>query len=241
MKNAFGAILAIVLLGWSLPAFSADFVYTRQLSSSEFKSLARNLGQLNSFPAADKADNYGWTGFDVGLGYVGGALDTKASENLAVQAPSFYNMGYVRAVKGFPFSIDVGLTYGKRLGGKQSMWGAEVKYAILSDGIATPAIGLRATYSQVSNLDIMNLKNAGLQLEISKKLPFVTPFGGLGYGFAMAQPLDNVAAKSVTAPYPQGWLGAKISPLPFISLTLAAQYGFTQSPLLYVAQLSAGL
>lgn len=205
------------------------------LSRSEFERLARQAGHAFSFPVVDHADAYGLTGFDIGLGLTSTPIDSPA-------VPNRVSIGYVRAVKGLPFGLDVGGMYGTRLGGDETVVGGELKYAILEDGVALPALGLRAAYTHASRLSSLGLNTASLQAELSKSLVFVTPYAGGGYALAVAKPSSAaVSTESVNAGFGQVWAGLKIKPLPFIAITLHAQMGLGDAPLLLAAQVSAGL
>ncbi len=211
------------------------------LTEAEFADLARDLGQVFSFPVVDYADPYGLTGFDVGAGYLGASLDSGRADWQAVGGPANWSSWYLRAVKGLPFGFDVGGAYGGRLDGDETWWGAELKWGWLEDGVALPAFGVRVAYTQASGIDFADLSTVSAQAELSKGFPFVTPYVGAGYKAAMADPLGGAAPGDLTASIPSAFAGLKIDPLPFLSLTLHADYAFTGAPLLYGAQLSAGL
>jgi hypothetical protein len=149
----------------------------------------------------------------------------------------------VRVVKGLPLSIDLGLMAGKHLGGDETVVGGELKYALVDGGAVAPAVGVRAAYTQQLKSDFMSLKTASVQADISKGLPFVTPYAGGGVTEVFARPGSGVtlADKSENGGIPHVWLGVKVSPLPILSVTLHGQYAFDKAPVLAVLQVSAGL
>ncbi len=210
-------------------------------SSGEFKDLARDLGHVMSFPTFDHANSYGLLGFDVGIGYRLSLLDADTPHWRATGGQEFMNMGFVRAVKGLPADIDVGLMYGHRIAEDEGVAGGELRWNFLGDGIVLPAIGARAAYTQTIGLEVATLHTASVQVHISKDLPFIIPFGGIGYTLTVGDPDSAaVAAKEVYAHMPHVWAGAKITPFPFLGITLQGQYA-VDAPLTFGLQVSAGI
>jgi len=241
MKMLVPALLLTALFGAATA--HADILFTRPLTSQEFDTLTRDMGTALSFPVVDAADPYGVVGFDVGLGYQGMGLDENDSAWQAVNGPSSWHQGFVRAVKGLPAGFDIGAMYGARLGGDESVWGGELKWAFTDDGLALPAIGLRFAYTQASGIDVMDsLSTWSGQFQISKAFPFLAPYAGVGFTQANAKgEATLLGTNSASVALPNAWLGLKISPAPFVSVTAHAQYSFAGAPLLYAFQLSAGL
>jgi hypothetical protein len=240
MKHTLLAILVTALCGAG--TVHADIgLPTRPLTAGEFQTLARDMGTALSFPVVDQADPYGLTGFDIGVGYLGLGLDENDSAWRAVDGPSTWHQWYVRAVKGLPAGFDIGAMYGSRMGGDESVLGGELKWAFTDDGLALPAIGLRFAYTQASGIETMDLSTWSAQVQISKSFPFLAPYAGAGYAQAHASSESILINRSETVPLPSGWIGLKLSPFPFVSLTGHAQLSFVGAPLLYAVQLSAGL
>ena len=82
--------------------------------------------------------------------------------------------------KGLPFGIDVGAFYLSGANTDLELIGAELKYALLKGGIAKPAIAVRATYSELSGIDQLDMETTGLELAISKGFAMLTPYAGVG-------------------------------------------------------------
>lgn len=213
-----------------------------KLSREDFRRVSRDVGVANSFPVVDVAEPYGLPGFDIGLGYQWSDIPEDKWPD-AVDAPDSWNQSYVRVVKGLPANIDIGIQYGRRIDGNESVLGGEIKFALLEGSAAAPAFGVRLAATKMFGSDMMDLRTLSAQAEISKGFPLITPFAGAGATGVMADPKAGVtwSDESESATIPHLFGGVKISPLPFLSVTVHGQYAFSQAPLLGVLQISAGL
>jgi hypothetical protein len=70
-----------------------------------------------------------------------------------------------------------------------TLWGAEVRYAILDGGTVTPALGLRGTYSKLSGINELDFHTTGLELLISMRLTIFTPYAGVGQIWTTSEPV----------------------------------------------------
>ena len=86
----------------------------------------------------------------------------------------------IGARKGLPFGIDVGASWGQAVDGDLDLVAGELSWALLEGGVATPALGLRATGSFTSGSDTYDLEQYGLEAELSKGFAVLTPFVGAG-------------------------------------------------------------
>jgi len=66
---------------------------------------------------------------------------------------------------------------------------AEIRKAIFSGGVATPAVGVRISYSKLSGLDKLEVENKGIDLSISKGFAVLTPYAGIGRTFSKVTPV----------------------------------------------------
>ena len=72
-----------------------------------------------------------------------------------------------------------------------SLIGAEARYAILDDGLATPAFGVRLSGSRLVGVTNVSLSTVAVDAMLSKKLALVTPY--IGAGMVRVQSRANVA------------------------------------------------
>lgn len=242
MKKTILSLSAAFLVATSASNAAAFSTPDSPLSAPAFQDLVRDAGHILSFPAADQADSYGLVGFDAGLGYQLGILDAGAEHWEALGGPSFWNQGYLRAVKGLPGDIDVGVMGGMRLFEEDYVVGGEVRWNFYGDGLVLPAIGARLAYTQTVDMELMSLRTFSAQAHISKSFLIITPYGGIGYTGAYGSPKADVVVDSASAfaNLPHAWAGIQYTPFPFLSVTLQGQYAL-EAPPLFTLQLSAGL
>ena len=69
------------------------------------------------------------------------------------------------------------------------MWGAELRYALLTGGVATPALALRGSYSTLQGVSQLDFNTKGVDLSISKGFTLVTPYAGLGKVWVNSTPV----------------------------------------------------
>jgi hypothetical protein len=94
--------------------------------------------------------------------------------------------------KGLPFGIDVGASVSGAPDTDIKVIGAEVRYALLEGGVASPAVALRASYSLLQGVDELDMNTMGVDLSISKGFVMLTPYAGAGAIRTTATPKDSV-------------------------------------------------
>ena len=101
-------------------------------------------------------------------------------------------MARVGARKGLPGGIDLGLSYGKALGGDVKLVSAELQYAILKGGLLSPALSVRLTGSRAVDAKAYDFDQYGAELLFSKGFTVLTPYVGAGV-FRSKGTLDRTA------------------------------------------------
>ncbi|WP_051362109.1 DUF6588 family protein [Solimonas soli] len=97
--------------------------------------------------------------------------------------------------KGLPLGFDVGVFYASiPSSGGAAAYGAQLRYAILEGGVATPALAIEANYSKTSGVDDFDYSAWGADLVLSKGFAFLTPYAGVGYVASSAKPNGSVKA-----------------------------------------------
>jgi hypothetical protein len=86
----------------------------------------------------------------------------------------------LRLNKGLPFGIDLGVMYSSVPSTNIKLYGGELRYAIVSGGVAMPAIGIRGSYTKLTGVDQVDFDTKGLDLSISKGFLMFTPYAGIG-------------------------------------------------------------
>jgi hypothetical protein len=201
------------------PAMASSISTLGALNQSEFRTLSEDLGAALSYKPITPAAPLGVTGFDVGFE----ATQTDISNSTQAWRKATGNGDTVsklyvprlHVAKGLPLGIDVAAFYSKIPSTNISLAGAELRYAIVEGGIATPAIAIRGSYTRLGGVDQLTFDTKGLDVSISKGFAMFTPYAGVG----------------------QVWVNstANISPLSL------SQEKFTQSKVFVGANLNLGL
>ncbi len=177
-----GAIVGAALLTSAAALADNNFNNLSVLSQSQFATLGENLAAATAYKAIAPAESLGMVGFDIGLSVSGTEIDDQIFD-LASQGGwdmSTLPMPRLHVQKGLPLNFDIGAFYTGVPGSDIKVWGAEVKYAFVPGGIATPAVAFRATYSKLEGVDELDLSNKGIELTVSKGFAMLTPYAGVG-------------------------------------------------------------
>lgn len=177
-------LVLLCTLGIAQPAMAASISTLGALGQGEFRTLSEDLGAALSYKPVTPAAPLGTTGFDLGIEVT--QTDTSKSSQIwskATNGGSSISKLYVpklHVAKGLPFGIDVAAFYSKVPSTNISLWGGELRYAILQGGITQPAIGLRGSYTKLSGVNQLSLDTKGLDISISKGFAMFTPYAGIG-------------------------------------------------------------
>lgn len=176
--------MLFLLAGISQTATAADFSALSALSQAQFKALSEDFGAALSYKSVQPAEPLGITGFDVSIEATstdisksGAALNTATGGALNVTRMIIPKL---HVSKGLPFGIDVSASMSKVPSTDISLIGAELRYAILSGGVAMPAIAVRGSMSRMTGVPELDFDTKGLDLSISKGILMFTPYAGFG-------------------------------------------------------------
>ena len=231
MKKVVGLLaLSLALLGGT-QAMAKDIRFGAPLTQGQFKELSKEAGAAISFKNTAPAEALGITGFDAGIEIsaadIGGDYwDTAFGDD----APSYLVLPKLRVRKGLPLGIDIGAMYSYVPDSNIKLYGFEVSKAILEGTAATPALGVRATYTKLSGVDELDLQTVGIDASISKGFLFLTPYAGAGGVWISSEAKGNL--KATLAPnlasedifQPRVFAGLKVSPLPLVGFTAEVEY-----------------
>ncbi|MEI7816950.1 MAG: hypothetical protein WCI45_07130 [Desulfuromonadales bacterium] len=226
-----GVVAAALTLAVS-PVLAADIGFTSSITKDEFKSLSKEAGAALGYRNMAPAAPLGITGFDIGGEVSAISIDKGSSYWDAAfksDAPSYLVIPKLRARKGLPFGIDVGAMYAYVPSSNIKLYGAEISKAILDGTMATPAVGVRATYTKLAGVDDLSLQTYGVDASVSKGFLFITPYAGAGMLVINSEAKGNLKTlaptlKSENLTVPRYFGGVKISPWPLLSVTAEAGY-----------------
>jgi hypothetical protein len=183
--------LSILSLGsLSLPAQAADLDTINALAQAQFRLLSEDLGATLSYKPLSPGEPLGITGFDIGIEVTATKLENATVFSAAAGGDSTDTLALpkLHVHKGLPFGFDIGASYSAVPDSNIKVWGAEVRYAILKGGTATPAVAVRASYSALDGVDQLKLNTTGLDLSISKGFAMFTPYAGVGKVWVRSTP-----------------------------------------------------
>lgn len=231
MKKTFlSTIFAAVLTFTANPALSADIDFSSAITQDDFNTLTKEAGAALGYRNMAPAAALGITGFDVGGEFTTISIDKNSrywNSAFNNDAPSYLVIPKIRVRKGLPFGIDIGAMYSYIPDSNVKLYGAELSKSIIEGGMATPSVGIRATYTKLAGVDDLGLQTYGVDASISKGFLFVTPYAGAGVMRICSQPngyLHTLGLKDEKVNVPRAFGGVKISPIPFLSITAEAEY-----------------
>lgn len=225
----YGMVVAVLAYAVS-PAVAADINFTSPISQGDFKSFSQQIGAVIAYRNMAPAEPLGISGFDVGVEVSAISIDKNSSywsSAFNKNAPAYLGLPKLRVRKGLPYGFDIGAMYSYVPDSNIKLYGIEVSKALLDGSAATPAIGVRATWTKLAGVEDLGLQTAGMDISISKGFVFLTPYAGAGIvrissdakGF-----LQTIGLKSETVTTPRLFAGIKISPLPLFGITAEVEY-----------------
>ncbi|MCX7769657.1 MAG: hypothetical protein N2202_01085 [Proteobacteria bacterium] len=227
MRKYFTALF-FVLITYSTSFAIDDIKFSFGMTQSMFRDFSKEMGLALSYKNLIPAEPLGITGFDVGFEVNAIEISDGAWKNAIKDknVPSYLVVPKIRIIKGLPLGIDVGAFYSQVPDSNIKIYGGELKYSILEGGVATPALAIRGTYTQLEGVSELGFKTYGLDAIISKGFFMITPYGGVGLnrfestpkGFASAVFPTGLGLKDEKKTYYKAFVGARVT-LVLLSLT----------------------
>ena len=173
------AALAAVVCSPSLHA--ADFPNVGTLTQDQFRKLSEDLGAAVAYKGVTPATNLGILGFDIGIEVTDTKMENSSLFALAgAGEQSRLVIPKLHVHKGLAAGWDIGAFIGAAPDVDATLLGGEMRYAILEDGLTTPAIGLRVSGTKVTGTGDLGVWTAAADVVVSKRFTFVTPYVGGG-------------------------------------------------------------
>lgn len=188
--------LALCCAAFNASAYDADFSIdcsvVNPTCQSDFRSIARDITAALDYKALGPAESTGITGIGIGAIATYVSVDSEAAwQNVTGEDVSAIGMAGAVLRKGLPFGLDLGAFYAAVPGADVSVYGGEVRWAILGGGIAEPALAVRGAFTRTSGIDDFDFDAYSLDASISKGFAFLTPYAGFGYVWSEADPKGN--------------------------------------------------
>ena len=233
MKRTLLCVVAAATLALTqTPAPAADINFTTGITQDQFKSLSREAGVALGYRNMAPSVSLGVTGFDAGVELSVMSIDKNSTYwNAAFgnDAPSYLAVPKIRVRKGLPFGIDVGAVYSYIPDTNINLYGAELSKSIIEGSAASPAVGVRATYTRLVGVDDLALQMYGVDASVSKGFLFITPYAGAGLMQIRSEAKGQLRTlaptlKDETLTVPRYFGGLRLTPFPLFSVTAEAEY-----------------
>jgi hypothetical protein len=153
-------------------------------TAEDFRAFHRRFGSDAYFYPRHGAAPLGLIGFEV---YADATYDREFDDEPFVATAidgdftgGFLSVARVGARKGLPGGIDLGLSYGRALGGDLKLISAEIQYALIKGGLVSPALSVRVTGTRTTGSGAYDLDQYGAEVLLSKGFAVLTPYVGAG-------------------------------------------------------------
>jgi hypothetical protein len=236
MKKLVTAVTMLVVALAAGPAAATDIRFSTGLIQDQFRNLSKEGGAALAYKNLAPAAPLGITGFDAGVQVSAVDIRKESAYWQAAfnrDAPEFLLIPSLRVRKGLPLGIDLGAMYSYVPDTNIKLFGFEASKALLEGSVATPALGVRATYTRLTGVSDLDLQTVGIDASISKGFVVVTPYAGAGLVWIDSE--AKGALKAGTLPggialqeekiwLPRGFAGLKVTPFPLFGVTAEVEY-----------------
>ncbi len=188
----------------------------------EFRLFSEDLGSALSDKALIPTAPLGLTGFDVGIE----ATDTEITNTSAWDVVTGNSgktslvLPKIHVYKGLPLGFDVGAFYSQVPNSNIKLWGAELRYALLSGGVTEPAVGIEANYTKLQGVNQLDFHTTGLDLSVSKGFTLLTPYIGIGEVWVNSNPIGISSLQTERFSLNKYFIGADLN---FAILNMAVE------------------
>jgi hypothetical protein len=93
--------------------------------------------------------------------------------------------------KGLPLGIDIAAFMANIPAINANLVGGELRYALIDGGVASPAVGIRAAFTNLNGSSQLSFSTRSVDVSISKGFTLFTPYAGIGQVWVNSTP--NVA------------------------------------------------
>jgi hypothetical protein len=174
-------LASLAFLAGVSPAYAADFNSIGSLAQDEFRRLAQDLGAAISYKGVTPATPLGAAGFDVGVEVTDTRMENASVLSLAgAGSHSHLVIPKLHVYKGLFGGLDIGAFFAGASEVSATIFGADLRYALIDDTLTTPAVAVRLSGTKASGLGDLSMSTAALDVMMSKKFTALTPYIGAG-------------------------------------------------------------
>lgn len=174
-------LLSAILLSASLPASAADLPSLGDLTQRQFRLISEDLGAALSYKGVTPATTLGPWGFDVGIEL--SATDVKNSDIFRLAGNGSTDSLFVpklHVYKGLAAGFDIGGFVAGAPDVDATLWGLDLRYALVEDTLTTPAVAMRLSGTRATDIGSLRVSTYGGDLMLSKRFVLATPYIGAG-------------------------------------------------------------
>ncbi|MBI5191810.1 MAG: hypothetical protein HZA08_00015 [Nitrospirae bacterium] len=238
-KITLSSIIAVlfVVMTMSVGYAGSKIDLQSTLLEPKFKDMSKELGLLISYAPLSPAEPLGILGFDAGVEVTAAKIDSSNWKGVINNPPDYLILPKLHVQKGLPLGIDVGLEYATVPNSNISLYGGELKWAVLRGTIVSPAVAIRGSYTALSGVKELDASTYGLDASISKGFLFITPYAGVGQVWInTSENSSAVSFKDVSTSATKIFLGAKVKLL-LVNLVVQADFSDVN---MYSARVNVG-
>jgi hypothetical protein len=173
--------LAPIAFVAALPCHGGDFGNIGVLAQDEFRAISRDLGAAFAYKGVTPATALGPLGFDIGVEVTQTKMEHSSLFALAgAGGESSLLIPKVHLHKGLFAGFDIGAFIAGAPEIDARLYGADLRYTLVDDGLTMPAIGVRVSGTRATGLGDLKVSTAAIDLMVSKKFTLLTPYAGAG-------------------------------------------------------------
>lgn len=160
-------ILVAISFALAASAVSAqDFHLAPTATQSNFSSVSKDIIAVTSYKALGPAEAGGVTGFSIGAyGAYSSTQSASAWQNVTGSKVDAIGVAGINARKGLPFGIDIGAVYARVPSTNASLYGGELRWAVLPGGAVSPAVAVRGSYMKLVGGDDLEADSKTLDVD----------------------------------------------------------------------------
>lgn len=183
-------VLGLMLATGSVTAQAQDdFDILPGTTQADFRAISEDVSATLNYKALGPAEATGVIGFGIGAYAAYTPTENEdAWRRVTGSDVSAIGMAGVVVHKGLPFNLDIGAFYSVVPETDVNVYGAELRYAILEGGVASPALAVRGSHTRTSGSEDFEFSTTGIDAEVSKGFTVLTPYVGAGYQWSVSDP-----------------------------------------------------
>lgn len=174
-------LVALALALASPAAMAGGFPDIRDVAQPVLGAITRDLGAVIAYRGVTPAGSLGAVGFDVGIEATDTRLEDRGAFRAAgVDAPAHVVLPKLHVHKGLFGGLDISAFIAAASQVEARVMGAALKYAIVDDGLATPAVAVRVSGSRAFDTGDLRVATGAVDAMVSKRFTALTPYAGAG-------------------------------------------------------------